>query len=107
MKHWCGSLLIHTFLQCQPSRNMQKTFHSPCTYQVAVALGFFPCPYFIPLIKGVGMENKERRRTRVVVGNILPFIHAVNMHKNREKLGLTVVILPSIRRKEKTTQYLD
>lgn len=53
------------------------------------------------------MENKERRRTRVVVGNILPFIHAVNMHKNREKLGLTVVILPSIRRKEKTTQYLD
>lgn len=53
------------------------------------------------------MENKERRRTRVVVGNILPFIHAVNMHKNWEKLGLTVVILPSIRRKEKTTQYLD
>lgn len=42
----------------------------------------------------------------MVVGNIFPSIHTVNLHKNWEELGLTVVILPSIRRKEKTIQYL-
>lgn len=85
MKHWY-SLFIHIFLQCQPQRNMQKTFHSPCTYQIAVTPLFFLSPCFIPLTKGVGTEKKER--TRVVVENIFPSIHTVNMHKKLERIRL-------------------
>lgn len=50
---------------------------------------------------------KNERTTRVVVGNILLSTDTANMHKNWEELDLTVVILPSRRRKKlkKTVQY--
>lgn len=53
--------------------------------------------YFIPLTRGAGMQNE--RTTRVVVGNILLSTDTANMHKNWEKIDLTVVTLPSKRRK--------